>query len=122
MTKNSTKWSAIRRPLNAEQRARVDAIKRAMGDAIALNELRGKRGMTQVQLAETLGMRQGSLSELERRDDVYLSSLRAYVEGLGGELTIEASFPDGERFPIRLERPESAPAKEFVHHSVAEPA
>jgi DNA-binding XRE family transcriptional regulator len=123
MTKSrSSKWSTIRRPLKAEQQARVDAIKRAMEDAIALNELRGKRGATQVQLAKAIGIQQASLSELERRDDVYLSSLRNYVEGLGGELYIAAVFPDGEQYPIRLERPELAQAEEFVHHSIAEQA
>lgn len=109
------KWSEIARPLTPEQRAEVDAIKRAMRDAVALYELRKARGVNQVQLAEAIGIRQGSLSELERREDVYLSSLRGYVEGLGGELKILASFPDGEEYSIRLETHEEAEAKEFAY-------
>jgi non-homologous end joining protein Ku len=50
--------------------------------------------VTQVQLAERLGKSQGNISELERRDDVYLSSLREYVEALGGRLEIAAVFEE----------------------------
>jgi transcriptional regulator with XRE-family HTH domain len=96
------KWSEVRRrKVPAGQEAAMAASGRALRDAIRLNELRSARGMTQVELAGRLGVSQGSVSELERRDDVYLSTLREYVQALGGELEIAAVF-DGERSPIAV--------------------
>jgi DNA-binding Xre family transcriptional regulator len=74
---------------------------RAIEDALALAELRQSRHVTQVQLAETLGISQGNVSRLEARSDVYLSTLRGYVEALGGHLEIAAVF-DGERIAVQL--------------------
>ena len=81
----------------------------AMRDAASLAELRTGRDVTQVELAGRLGIRQSSVSELERRDDVYLSTLREYVEALGGSLEIDVVFPD-ERIPLLLGRTAARPA------------
>lgn len=59
----------------------------------ALRELRLRRGLTQQQLASRLGTVQPEISKLERRADVRLSSLRAYVGALGGRLRLTARFP-----------------------------
>lgn len=99
----TTKWSDVRRS-KVPDKAAAAAGARALRDALALAELRQHRGMTQVQLAERLQVRQGSVSEMERRPDVYLSSLRDYVEALGGQLEMSAVF-DGERIPIELAQP-----------------
>jgi len=72
---------------------------RAMEDALALADLRRTRHVTQVQLAEELGISQGNVSRLEGRSDVYLSTLRSYVQALGGHLEIAAVFDD-ERYPV----------------------
>ena len=72
-----------------------------MEDAIALAELRERRGTTQVELAARLGKNQGNVSRLERRDDLYLSTLREYLAALGGELELVARFPDGVE--VRIE-------------------
>jgi DNA-binding XRE family transcriptional regulator len=74
----------------------------AMQDALALAQLRQSRHITQVQLADTLGISQGNVSRLEARGDAYLSTLRSYVEALGGHLEIAAVFGD-ERVPVELE-------------------
>jgi transcriptional regulator with XRE-family HTH domain len=58
--------------------------------------LKELRQMTQVRLAEVLGVNQGAISKLERRSDMYLSTLRSYIEAMGGQLEIRAVFPDGE--------------------------
>jgi len=87
--------------MTSERRARLDAIKNAMDDAVALGDLRANAGLTQVELAGRLGIRQASLSELERRDDVYLSTLRSYIEALGGELEVRAVFPE-QQFVVDL--------------------
>jgi DNA-binding transcriptional ArsR family regulator len=61
-----------------------------------LRELREKRGnVSQVDVAGRLGIRQPTVSKLERREDVNLSTLRRYVEALGGELHVSARFEDG---------------------------
>jgi predicted transcriptional regulator/DNA-binding XRE family transcriptional regulator len=61
---------------------------------VRLQNLRSDRGITQLALADLLGVGQTALSHLERRDDILLSSLRSYVEALGGKLNIAASFPN----------------------------
>jgi transcriptional regulator with XRE-family HTH domain len=89
------KWREIRgAKVPPDQEAAQAASTRALRDALSLRELRTGRGITQVQIAERLGKSQGNVSELERRDDVYLSSLREYVEALGGRLEISAVFED----------------------------
>lgn len=72
----------------------VAAIKRAMEDALDLAELRKHRNITQVQLAGALGISQGNVSQLEHRTELYLSTLREYVEALGGRLELAAVFSD----------------------------
>ena len=59
-----------------------------------LQELRERRELSQVVLASKLGIRQPTLSKMERREDVNLSTLRRYVQALGGELHVTARFPD----------------------------
>lgn len=102
--RRTRKFSEIRRPMTAERRARIDDAKAAMVTAefmaIELPEVRASRGVTQAQLAERLGVRQASVSQLEHRDDLYLSTLRGYIEALGGRLEVAAVFDDEE--PVRL--------------------
>lgn len=76
------------------RRARVDAYKRAMREVIALTELRESRGVTQQQLAGALDVTQPNVSRIEHQDDLFLSTLRSYVEALGGRLELRAVFPD----------------------------
>jgi len=94
----STKpFSELRERLYREHpEAKEDAavIKQALDDALELAELRKHRGVTQVQLADKLQISQGNVSELEHRRELYLSTLREYVEALGGKLELIAVFPD----------------------------
>lgn len=85
--------------------AGVAERRRAMQDALALGELRNSRNITQVQLAEQLGISQGNVSRLEARSEVYLSTLCSYVEALGGHLEIAAVFGE-ERLPVAIGQPE----------------
>jgi DNA-binding XRE family transcriptional regulator len=62
---------------------------------LPLAELREALKMTQATLAEALDVEQGSVSKMERRTDMYLSTLRRYIEAMGGTLEIVAHFPDG---------------------------
>lgn len=79
--------------------ADVAERQRAIEDVLALAQLRQSRHVTQVQLAEQLGISQGNVSRLEARSDVYLSTLRSYIEALGGHLEIAAVFDD-ERIAV----------------------
>jgi DNA-binding XRE family transcriptional regulator len=81
-----------------EARARVEEYKRAIYDALALAKLREESGVTQQEIAASLGISQSSVSQLEsrieRHEDVYLSTLGRYVAALGGQLELTAVFPD----------------------------
>ena len=100
----TTKWSEARgRLVPADQEEAAAEGRRALRDALGLARIRAERQVTQVELATRLDRSQGNISELERRSDVYLSSLREYVEALGGELEVNAVF-DGVRQPIAVRR------------------
>jgi len=60
-----------------------------------LQELRHARNLSQEQLAQTLSIRQAAVSKLEKRTDMYISTLRNFIKAMGGELEIIAKFPDG---------------------------
>ncbi len=79
-----------------ERRRRIDEIKRELLAEMPLRELRRARALTQRELAETLKVNQPAVSKLEQRADVYVSSLRSYIEAVGGKLKIIAEFPEGE--------------------------
>lgn len=64
--------------------------------AMALEALRDARRLTQVQLAQLLRISQGAVSKAERRNDMFVSTLRDYVRAIGGNLEIRAVFPEGE--------------------------
>jgi hypothetical protein len=80
------------------RRARIEAGKRAMRDIETLNELRERRGAAESAATGTPRISQPKVSELQLRidddEDVYLSTLRYYIEALGGRLEIAAVFPD----------------------------
>jgi transcriptional regulator with XRE-family HTH domain len=63
---------------------------------MALDELRTAREMTQEHLAATLGVKQAAISRMERRTDVYVTTLARYIEALGGRLEIRAVFAEGD--------------------------
>jgi len=79
---------------------RIAGYRRELEDAMTLADLRRARHFTQMQLAETLESTQPAISQMERRTDLYLSTLRSYVEALGGQLELRAVFEDIE-IPIR---------------------
>src|SRR5258708_4563832 len=89
-------FNLLRREVRAdpERHRRVGEHKRAILAALALAEAREARNVTQEELAEILGVSQANVSRIERQEDVYLSSLRKYVEALGGQLEISAVFPE----------------------------
>jgi transcriptional regulator with XRE-family HTH domain len=87
--------------MTPEQRERARRKTDQLLAELPLHELRRARHLTQEQLAEALGMDQGNISKLERRTDMYVSTLRKFVEALGGELEVVARFPEGS---IRIDQ------------------
>jgi tellurite resistance protein len=67
----------------------------------AVRQLRQSRNITQIQLAAQLGITQGNVSRLEARSEIYLSTLRSYIEALGGHLEIAAVFGE-ERVAVAV--------------------
>ena len=67
----------------------------AMLFEMPLNELRQARGLSQKMRTAVLNVQQPSIAKMEKRTDMYLSTLRSHIEAMGGESDIIARFPDG---------------------------
>lgn len=89
-------FGELTKDFTPERRRRVDAIKDELLAEMPLHELRRARDLTQQDLAETLHVSQPAVAKLEQRADIYVSSLRSYIEAVGGQLRIVAIFPEGE--------------------------
>jgi DNA-binding transcriptional regulator YiaG len=90
-----TTWKELRDQMSPAHRARADARAAAMLAEMPLHELRQARQLSQEMLAERLRTGQAAVSKLERRADMYVSTLRGIIKAMGGDLEIVARFPDG---------------------------
>lgn len=87
--------------LSPERRKRIEARAATLiAEEKSLRDLRQALQLTQQHMAKRLGVRQHSISRLEQRSDMLLSTLRDYIGKMGGELVITAQFPDRE--PVRI--------------------
>ena len=87
--------------LSPAQRKKVEArAAELIAEEMTLAELRRARKLTQVRMAQALGLTQDSISRLEKRSDLLLSTLRKTVKAMGGNLSLVAEFPD--RRPVVL--------------------
>jgi hypothetical protein len=89
-------FKILEQRMSSESRLRSDAKLSALVAEMPLNEIRTARELTQEHLARVLRIKQASVSKLERRADMYVSTLRDFIRAMGGELEITARFPDGE--------------------------
>ena len=96
----ATKWKDIRKQHSPEVEARIKAQIATDLARMPLYRLRQAREMTQQRMADLLEMDQGSVSKLEHRTDMHIRTLRSYIEAMGGELSLIATFPDGQ---VRIE-------------------
>jgi DNA-binding XRE family transcriptional regulator len=88
-------FKELQAAMSPERRARNAAAAEQMLREMPLDELRAARQMTQESLASVLGVKQASISKLERRADMYVSTLARFIEAMGGKLEIRACFPEG---------------------------
>jgi DNA-binding transcriptional regulator YiaG len=89
------KWRDLYDRIPADRRARIEAQVAKDLAEMPLNELRRARELSQTQLAKAMDTAQSEVSKIEQRTDLYISTLRSYIEAMGGELEIIARFPDG---------------------------
>ena len=89
------KFSQLRSRMSPQSQERAEAKAQAMLAEMPLNELRQARGLSQKMLAEVLHVQQPSIAKIEKRTDMYISTLRSHIEAMGGQLEVVARFPDG---------------------------
>ena len=90
------KFSELRARMSPAALEKSTTLSQAMLDEMPLQELRQALALSQEQMARTLGIKQASVSKLERRTDMYIQTLRNYIEAMGGQLEVIAKFPGGE--------------------------
>src|SRR6266850_8593364 len=85
----------IRTQLSPARRRKVAARAATLiAEEKSLQELRQAHKLTQKRIAQVLGIGQDSVSRLEQRSDLLISTLRGYVEAMGGRLSLIAEFPN----------------------------
>lgn len=87
--------------LTPARRAKIKKRMKVLAqEELTLADLRKAQNITQAALAEKLGVKQATVSQVESSIDLYLSTLRKHIEAMGGELTLMARFPD--RPPVAI--------------------
>jgi len=90
------KFSELEAKMSLERRAKIAEKVKTTLTEMPLNELRNARGLSQKMLAETLHIQQPAIAKLEKRTDMYISTLRSHINAMGGDLEVIARFPDGD--------------------------
>lgn len=106
------KLSELRAQRTLEERARAYAATLKLLDQMPLQELRRAREMSQQTLAEAMDVPQSAISKIEQRTDTYISTIRRYLEAMGGTLRIIAEFPDGKSVEINQFATLEAPVRQ----------
>ena len=87
-------FAELRGRLSPEAQAMAEAEAQRLGEEMDLAEVRRALKLSQEEIGQTLQIRQGSVAKIEKRTDMYVSTLRRFIEAMGGELEIVARFPD----------------------------
>ena len=106
------KFAKLFRKMSPEARKRVEEKAGAEYRELALSQLREAQDLTQVELAKKLGIDQGAVSKIERRTDMYLSTLRNVIAAMGGKLELTAHFPSGDAHVVTFRSTERRPRKD----------
>jgi len=89
--------TVFEKSMTAAERAQAKALAvKLLAEHRTLQDLRKARRQTQAALAEKLGKKQATIAQMEKRGDMLLSTLRGYVEAMGGSLNLVVEFPDRE--------------------------
>jgi transcriptional regulator with XRE-family HTH domain len=107
MAKN---FNTLREKMSPEARERARQLADKYRSEMALDELREALNMTQQHLARILKVNQAAVSKMERRTDMYVSTLQDFIRAMGGELKITATFPEVGTVEIRQFRTSKAAA------------
>src|SRR5271170_6705625 len=95
----------VKRTTTKKTRAKAAHRAQELLGELLLSEVRQLTGKSQQEVAEILGMKQPSLSKLEKQPDMQISTLRKIVKALGGRLEVLAKFPQGT---VRLDQFDSS--------------
>jgi len=87
-------FAALRARMSPEARAQAEAEQLRLREEMDLAEIRRALQLSQEELAQTLQVGQAAVAKMEKRTDMYVSTLRRIIEAMGGELEIVARFPD----------------------------
>ena len=112
----SKPYAMLREKMKPAAQEKAAEKTKALLDAMPLQELRHARNLSQEQLAQILSVRQSALSKLEKRTDMYISTLKNVIKAMGGDLEIIAKFPDGS---VQISQFEDIAAKAEKSHSPA---
>ena len=88
-------FQELRVRMSSAAKAASDAGHRRLIEEMSLHQLRKARELTQTKIAGELHMGQGDVSKLERRTEMYVSTLASYLQAVSADLEIHAVFPDG---------------------------
>lgn len=101
-TKKYTTFAEHLSKLPIERQERInESAKKLIAHEMSLQEMRKALAISQTEMAERLELGQGDISKFERREDVYVSSVRKYIEAMGGKLELIAKFPEKRRYKIK---------------------
>ncbi len=101
MPARATTLKDMIKELTPAQRRKVETrAAQLIAEEMSLRDLRRAHKLTQQRMAKALSIGQDGISRLEQRSDLLLSTLRGYIEAMGGSLTLLAEFPD--RQPVKL--------------------
>lgn len=88
--------SLLKKTTSKKVRAAAKVRARRYLAEMLLSEARKLRGLSQKELADALNIKQPTLSRLEGKNDMQISTLQKIVEALGGRLIVVAQFPEGD--------------------------
>ena len=107
-------FQALIKKMPAARQARIKKHAAELSEGMALQELRQALKLTQQQIAATQKLNQAAVSKLEHQSDMYVSTLRRFIEAMGGELRIIAHFPQNDISINQFEEIESLADKTAV--------
>ncbi len=87
-------FAELRARMSPEAQAMAEAEAMRLDEDMGLAEVRRAMKLSQEEIGQVLQVGQGSVAKIEKRTDMYVSTLRRFIEAMGGELEIVARFPD----------------------------